>query len=332
MNSHASAPQARIGPAQPFAERRRGGGLWGLAFRRLRRNRLALAGLGLIAVFAMAGLLAPLIAPFDPARQNLHETFAHPSLHHLMGTDNLGRDWFSRLLYGARLSLSVGVLAQLVIVGIGIPIGLVAGYRGGLTDSLLMRLTDLVYAFPDLLLIILLRSVMGGSLVTLFLIIGIVSWVDLARLVRGQVLSLKEREYVAAARSLGARDYEIMVRHLLPNLLGPVTVIVAFGVPRAIFVEATLSFIGIGASAGTPSWGTMVQEGYSAIFSFPFLVIFPSLAIALVMLAFTFLGDGLRDALDPTAETYSPQMSSEPELRRPVPTSREDEAERERAA
>ena len=285
-------------PAAP-----RGTGLSGLAFRRLCRNRLALAGLIVIGVFAALALLAPLIAPYDPQAQNLRETFESPSFDHPMGTDNLGRDWFSRLLYGARVSLMVGVFAQLIILAIGIPIGLAAGYRGGATDSLLMRFTDLMYAFPDLLLIILLRSVLGGSIFTLFLIIGIVSWVDLARLVRGPALSLKTREYVDAARSLGASDFAIMTRHLLPNLLGPITVVVAFGVPRAIFIEAALSFIGVGVDPGTPSWGTMVQEGYSAIFGASHLVIFPSIAIAIVMLAFTVLGDGLRDALDPRLET-----------------------------
>jgi oligopeptide transport system permease protein len=172
-----------------------------------------------------------------------------------------------------------------------------------------MRFTDLVYAFPDLLLIILLRSVLGGSIFLLFLIIGLVAWVDIARLVRGQVLSLREREFVMAARSVGAGDRAIMTRHLLPNLAGPLVVMVAFGVPRAVFVEAALSFIGLGVDASTPSWGTMVQEGYSAIVGFPHLVIFPSAAIALLMLAFTFVGDGLRDALDPNLEAPSKALT-----------------------
>lgn len=298
---NATAPVT--GSIAPFPSSSRGNGLWSLAFRRLRRNKLAVAGLLLIGLFVVLALLAPVIAPYDPQAQNLRETFEGPSRDHLMGTDNLGRDWFSRLLYGARISLAVGVFAQLIILAIGMPVGLLAAFRGRGTDNLLMRLTDLVYAFPDLLLIILLRSVLGGSLFTLFLIIGIVSWVDLARLVRGQTLSLKEREYVDAARMMGASDWRIMTSHLLPNLLGPITVVVAFGVPRAIFIEAALSFIGIGVSTGTPSWGSMVQEGYSAIFGASHLVLFPSIAIALVMLAFTFVGDGLRDALDPRTES-----------------------------
>jgi oligopeptide transport system permease protein len=319
-----------MGNVATFPGSIRGNGLWSLAFRRLKRNRLAVAGLTVIAIFVALALLAPLIAPYDPQQQNLRETFESPSWTHLMGTDNLGRDWFSRLLYGARISLAVGVFAQVIILAIGMPIGLIAGYRGGATDTLLMRFTDMMYAFPDLLLIILLRSVLGGGLFTMFLIIGIVNWVDLARLVRGQALSLKNREFVDAARSLGASDREIMTRHLLPNLLGPITVIVAFGVPRAIFIEAALSFIGVGLDVSTPSWGTMVQEGYSAIFGSPHLVIFPSIAIALLMLAFTFVGDGLRDALDPRTEVAARGVSIEAETRRPAePTA---PAEERRAA
>jgi oligopeptide transport system permease protein len=287
-----------------------GEGFWRQSWRRLRRNRAGVTALALIGLFGLIALLAPLVAPFDPNEQDLRNTFASPSLKHPMGTDNLGRDWFSRLVYGARLSLTVGVMAQAVVLLIGLPVGLMAGYFGRGVDGLLMRLTDLVYAFPDLLLVLLLRSVLGGSVVTLFIIIGIVSWVDLARLVRGQVLSLKEREFVEAARSLGARDRDIMLRHMLPNALGPVIVLVTFAIPRAIFVEASLSFIGFGVDPGTPSWGSMVQEGYSAIFSFPHLVLFPSIAIALLMLAFTFLGDGLRDALDPRSDAGLPRDSA----------------------
>ncbi len=277
-------------------------GYWARAWRRLQRNRLAVAGLAVVVLLALVAIAAPLVAPHNPSTQDLRNTFASPSLHHFAGTDNLGRDWFSRLIFGTRVSLSVGIFAQAIVLGIGLPVGLIAGYKGGAIDSLLMRTTDLFYAFPDLLLIILLRTVVGGSVFMLFLIIGLVSWMDIARLVRGQVLSLREREFVTAARSLGASDREIMTRHLLPNLAGPVIVLVTLGVPRAVFVEAALSFIGLGVVGSTPSWGTMVQEGYSAIVGFPYLVIFPSAAIALLMLSFTFLGDGLRDALDPSTD------------------------------
>ena len=226
-----------------------------------------------------------------------------PSLEHLGGTDNLGRDMLSRLIYGARVSLTVGFLAQVVVLGIGLPLGLVAGFRGSWADTAVMRFADLVYAFPDLLFIILLRAVLGGSVVTLLLIIGFVTWVDVCRLVRGQTLSLREREYVSAARAMGARDREIMTRHLLPNLAGPLVVLLALGVPRAIFIEAALSFIGFGVDPSTPSWGSMVQEGQADIVGGNLhLVIFPAAAIALLTLAFTFFGDGLRDALDPNVD------------------------------
>jgi oligopeptide transport system permease protein len=290
-------------------------GLWADAFHRLARNRLALVGLVLVLSLCVCAVLAPLAAPYNPREQNTSLTFKSASLFHgflnpgsqafldfkshVMGTDNLGRDWFSRLVYGARLSLSVGFFAQAVVLSIGLPIGMMAGFFGGKIDNLLMRFTDLVYAFPELLFIILLRTVVGGGLFSLFLIIGLVHWVDMARLVRGQILSLKEREFVEAARAIGASDRDIMVRHLLPNTLGPIIVVVTFGIPRAVFVEASLSFIGIGVGAGSSSWGSMIQEGYSAIFAFPHLVMFPAIAIAILMLSFTFIGDGLRDALDP---------------------------------
>jgi oligopeptide transport system permease protein len=264
---------------------------------------VAVAALVVIGVLIAAALLAPLVAPHDPAAQDVLNAREQPSWEHPAGTDSLGRDLLSRLIYGARVSLAVGMLAQVVVIGIGLPLGLIAGFRGSWADTLIMRFTDLVYAFPDLLFIILLRALLGGNIFTLLLIIGFVSWVDIARLVRGQTLSLREREFVTAARSLGASDREIMTRHLLPNLTGPLVVLLALGVPRAIFIEAALSFIGFGVDPGTPSWGAMVQEGQSALVgSAAHLVIFPAAAIALLTLAFTFLGDGLRDALDPNVE------------------------------
>jgi oligopeptide transport system permease protein len=327
-----TAPALRVLDASDFRAPT-ASGFWSMAFRRLLKNRLAVAGLGVIGVFALLGALAPLIAPHDPQFQDLRHTFAPMSWDHIAGTDNLGRDWFSRLLYGARLSLAIGIFAQMIVLSIGLPLGLIAGYSGKFTDSAIMRFTDLVYAFPDLLLIILLRSVLGGGIFALFAIIGLVTWVDLARLVRAQALSLRDREFVEAARSLGATDREIIMRHILPNLAGPVTVLVAFGVPRAVFIEAALSFIGIGVNAGTPSWGAMVQEGYIGIFSNPHLVIFPAATIALLMLAFTFLGDGLRDALDPKIQVSSGSAAPQrDEMTRPVPVQQEAGEEIRRAA
>lgn len=277
-------------------------GLWSRAFQRLLRNRLAVAGGVIVLLLAIAAILAPLLAPYGFAQQNYDAILQDPGAKHLLGTDALGRDTMSRLFYGTRTSLAVGIFAQAIVVALGLVVGIVAGLYGGRVDNLLMRFVDIVFAFPDLLLIILLRSVFGGSIYMIFLAIGLVGWVVLARLVRGQVLSLREQEFVLAARAMGASTTAILVRHLLPNVLGPVVVLVAFGVPRAVFAEAALSYIGIGVRPPTPSWGTMVQDGYSVIFASPYPVLFPALAIAVLMLAFTFLGDGLRDALDPRHE------------------------------
>jgi oligopeptide transport system permease protein len=193
----------------------------------------------------------------------------------------------------------VGIFSQLIVLAIGLPVGLAAGYLGGLTDSLLMRFTDLAYAFPSLLFILLITQVLGPSVFNIFLAIGLVAWTDIARLVRGQVLSLRSSDYIVAGIAIGATHTRIMWRHLLPMTLGPIIVTITFAIPSAIFVEAALSFIGVGLPIGTPSWGTMVNDGYGAIFGQQVLVIAPATAIALTLLAFTFLGDGLRDAIDP---------------------------------
>ena len=273
--------------------------LWGDAFVRLRRNRLAVVGAVLIISLALASIIVPLISPYEFDEQNLNAVLEGPSHAHLLGTDGLGRDVFTRLFYGARTSLAVGIFTQLIVLAIGLPIGALAGYAGGRVDNLLMRFVDIVYAFPDLLLIILIRAILGGSIYMIFLAIGLVAWVNVARLVRGQILTLKQRDFATAARAMGGSGPYITVRHLLPNSLGPIIVLITFGIPRAIFAEAALSYIGIGVKPPTPSWGTMIYNGYQNIFGAPYLVVFPAIAVGILMLAFTFLGDGLRDALDP---------------------------------
>jgi len=267
--------------------------------RLLRNNRLAAAGAFVILLFAVAALIGPFFVPHHYAHQDYDVIYQGPSSAHWLGTDALGRDILSRLLQGARVSLSVGVVTQVIVLAVGLTVGTVAALGGRLLDNLLMRLTDVAYAFPDLLFIILLRAVFGGSLLMVIFAIAFVQWTTVARLVRGQLLSLKEHDFALAARSLGASDVRIALRHLLPNCLGPVIVAVAFGVPQAIFAEASLSFIGIGVTPPLPSWGSMVQDGYQAIFAYPHVVLAPTIAIAVVMLSFTFLSDGLRDALDP---------------------------------
>jgi oligopeptide transport system permease protein len=274
-------------------------GLWRDAWRRLLRNKLAVASVILISIVVLIALLADVLPLDDPTFQYPNSSYAAPSAAHLLGTDQLGRDVLSRLVHGARISLSVAVFAQVIILVIGLAIGGIAGYFGGRIDNWLMRFTDVFYAFPDLLFVIIITSALGASLVNIFLAIGLVNWTNLARLVRGQTLTLRERDFVSAARSLGASAPRIITNHLLPNAAGPVIVQLTYGLPQAIFTEAVLSFIGLGVRPPQASWGTMVQQGNEAIFSAPHLVLFPSIAIALTMLAFNFLGDGLRDALDP---------------------------------
>jgi len=274
-------------------------GLWRDAWRRLLRNRLAVAGMVFIAFMVAVAILADVLAPYDPNRLFPGQSYARPSGVHWMGTDDVGRDVLSRLIFGARVSLSVAIFVQMLILVIGLFVGGVAGFFGGRIENWLMRFTDVFYAFPDLLFVIIITAAIGASVFNIFLAIGLVNWTDLARLVRGQLLSLRERDFITSARSLGAPAPRIILNHLLPNAAGPIIIRLTYGVPQAIFTEAVLSFIGLGVRPPTASWGSMIERGNQAIFSAPYMVLFPAVTIALTMLAFNFLGDGMRDALDP---------------------------------
>jgi oligopeptide transport system permease protein len=300
--------------AGEIAKPRRSTGLWRDAWSRLRKNKLALVGLVLVMGLAFVGIFGPYIAPWPYDYQDLKAVFAGGggplppgSPGHILGTDQLGRDLLSRLLDGARISVSVALVVQFVIITIGVPIGAIAGWFGGRADNILMRFTDVIYAFPDLLFIILLsvafrETIFGQAmdgLLLVFFAIGLTSWVTVARLVRGQLLSLKETEFVEAARAIGVGDRKIVSKHLLPNGMGPIIVAITLGIPGAILAEATLAYIGIGVQPPRASWGTLIAEGQKWVRSEPHLVVFPAIAIALALIGFTFLGDGLRDALDP---------------------------------
>jgi oligopeptide transport system permease protein len=268
----------------------------------------------IVIVLVLLAIFGPIVAPYAYQAQDLKAVVAngnrpiHPGdAHHILGTDQLGRDLLSRLMDGARISMSVAIVVQLVVLLIGVPIGAIAGWFGGRIDNLLMRFTDVMYAFPDLLFIILLSvafretpfgKAMDGLLVV-FVAIGLTIWVTVARLVRGQLLALKETEYVEAARAIGVSDAKIVTRHLLPNGIGPVIVAVTLGIPSAILAESTLAYIGIGVKAPRASWGSLIADGQRLIRSDPHLVLFPGIFIAVALISFTFLGDGLRDALDP---------------------------------
>jgi len=285
-------------------------GLWSDAWIRFRRNKLAVAGLSLVVFLIVVALVSPLLVKLgvliDPFKQQVESIETGPGIHgHVLGTDILGRDTLSRLMIGSEVSLTVGLLVQGIIFPIGLAIGLTAGYFGGRIDNLLMRFTDIWYAFPDLLFVLVVVSVwhLDGpwyiQLIPIFGAIALVNWVGLARLVRGQVLSIKEKEYVEAARSSGSPPLKLILKHLLPNSLGPIIVTLTFGIPQAIFLEAVLSFLGVGIQPPQPTWGQMVFDGYEAIYANPSGVVFPALAIGFTLLAFSFIGDGLRDALDP---------------------------------
>ncbi len=296
------------------------------AWSRLVRNKAAVLGIFIIIFFALVAIFAPLISPHNPLQINDGMGYLPPAWvklsssgvsgnpSFLLGTDTLGRDVLSRVIYGARVSMVVGFIPTTIILLVGTLVGMLAGYTGGHVDNLLMRLTDVIYAFPDLLFFIIvmisLRDTWLGQLLNglflLFVALALVNWVGVARLVRGQVLSLKEKEFVEAARCIGAKDSHIMLKHILPNALGPLIVSAAFSIPGMIITEAILGYLGVGLRPATDagamfitSWGALLLEGQSAINAQPYMLLAPAVCVALIVMAFTFLGDGLRDALDP---------------------------------
>jgi len=314
MAQQAETVSADLGVEQ-FAQRPERG-LWSDALRRLAKNRLAVVGVILLfGIFALAilGNTVDSVQRYSPGQDQDYEHIQEgPSGDHFFGTDNLGRDSWSRVLEGTLISLQVGLGAALVILIIGLTVGGMAALGGRSMDNVMMRFTDITYAFPDLLAIILLRSVFADRdlpfmphdisqrLLVIFAI-SFVAWVTVARLVRGQMLSLRERDFVIAARAMGAPEWRIVLRHMLPNTLGPVIVAVVFAIPLAIFAEAVLGFIGFGLPPPTASLGRLINDGYAYLQINVWLVIFPAAVIAMLMLCFTFIGDGLRDALDPRA-------------------------------
>ena len=280
-------------------ERTGSSSLWRDAVRRLLRNRLAMLGLIVVILLCLTAIFADALAPYSYTKVNFGRLNEAPSRDYPLGTDQIGRDMLSRMIYGARVSMLVGLGAQVIVVLIGVPIGALSGYAGGRVDLVLTRFIDVMYAFPRLLFVILVMSMLGAGLMNIFLAIGLTGWVGIARQTRAQVLAIREKEFVDAARALGGGFLRLLGRHVLPNALSPIVVAVTFGIPEAIFTEAALSFIGVGINPPTPSWGQMVGEGQQYLRSYWHLCVFPSIAIAVTMLAFTFLGDGVRDALDP---------------------------------
>jgi len=293
----AFAPTADAGA---LASSSRPESLWADAWKRLRRNRAAVfSGIFLIALGLLAVSAPWLPGLADPTAQDLRLGATPPSIAHWFGTDELGRDTLARVIHGGRISLLVGLVGTLVSLVIGVSYGAVAGYRGGRTDEMMMRAVDVLYSLPYIFLVILLLVFFSRSILMLFVALGLVQWLTLARIVRGQVLSLKQQNFVEAARALGAGDGAIIFRHIVPNTLGPVIVYTTLTVPAVILQEAFLSFLGLGVQPPAASWGTLVSDGARLLALFPWLVIFPGVALSLTLLCFNFLGDGLRDALDP---------------------------------
>lgn len=273
---------------------------WGLAGRRLRRDRLALTGAVILMALYLMALLAPLLAPYDPIAQDMVRSgVLPPSLEHAMGTDQFGRDVLSRVIYGARISLAIAFIAVAISVSLGCLIGAVAGYLGGWVDAALMRFTDTVLAFPRLILLIMVLALFRPSIALITAVLGLTQWPGTARLVRGEVLSLREQEFVQAARALGLGRARIILRHLMPNVLAPVLVAATLGIGNTIVLEAGLSFLGLGVQPPTPSWGSMVADGRESLIGAWWVATFPGLVIVVTVLAFNLVGDGLRDALDP---------------------------------
>lgn len=276
-----------------------GSSLWRDAWIKLSKNYLALLGLAVLVLLVVISLLTPWIAPYSYSAQNLDIGATAPSLQHWLGTDVFGRDMLTRIMYGGRISLMVGFVATGVALVIGILWGAVAGFYGGRIDALMMRIVDILYALPFMIFIVLLMVVFGRNILLLFLAIGAVEWLTMARIVRGQVMSLRHQEFVEAANSLGLSQWTIIRRHIIPNTLGPVIVYTTLTIPSVMLLEAFLSFLGLGIQPPESSWGLLISYGVETMEEYPWLLVFPGIALSLTLFALNFLGDGLRDALDP---------------------------------
>ncbi|HEY0960839.1 MAG TPA: ABC transporter permease [Pseudomonadales bacterium] len=272
--------------------------LWQDAWVRLRRNRLAMCGLVFLALIVVLCLVTPWITPYGYEEQDLRLGASPPSAEHWLGTDTFGRDLLTRILYGGRMSLAVGFIATAVALVIGVTYGAIAGYAGGRVDNAMMRFVDILYALPVMIFIILLMVVFGRNLLLLFLAIGAVEWLTMARIVRGQIQALRQQEFVEAALSLGLGPAAIIWKHLIPNALGPVIVYTTLTIPNVMLLEAFLSFLGLGVQPPASSWGLLISSGVETMEEYPWLLVFPGLALTLTLFALNFLGDGLRDALD----------------------------------
>ncbi len=273
--------------------------LWSDAFNRLKKNKLAvISGFILIALIVLA-IFAPWIAPHSYSYQNLELGAVGPSSTYWLGTDTLGRDQFSRILYGARVSLLVGFVATAVALVIGVSWGIVAGFFGGKIDSTMMRIVDILYGLPFIIFIVLLMVIFGRNIWLLFLAIGAVEWLTMARIVRGQVLTLKNQEFVLAAQAMGIRNLSLFFRHILPNILGTIAVYATLTIPQVMLLEAFLSFLGLGVQPPMSSWGTLIRYGVESMEEYPWMLIFPGLIFTITLFCLNFFGDGLRDAIDP---------------------------------
>jgi len=276
--------------------------VWRDAWSRLRRHKLAVVGLCLLTIIGLACLCAPWIAPYDPQQQNLQLGPTSPSNDHWLGTDLLGRDLLSRILYGGRVSFAVGLIATAVSLSIGVIYGMIAGYCGGKVDSVMMRVVEILYSLPFIVFVILLVTLFGRNLWLIFLAIGAVEWLTMARIVRGQVMHLKAQPFIAAARTLGQSDFNIMRQHLLPNMLGIIVVYTTLTIPAVMLLESFISFLGLGVQAPDTSWGDLIKIGAENMEAYAWLLIYPSIAFSVTLFSLNFLGDGLRDALDPRTD------------------------------
>ena len=272
---------------------------WQDAWRRLKENKLAMVGLFLVVLITLVAIFGPMLSKYDYFSQNFEIANQNPSGVHWFGTDGFGRDIFIRILYGARISLTVGFAASILNITIGVLYGGIAGYFGGKVDNIMMRIVDVLYSIPMMIYVILLMLVLGAGLKSIIIALAISYWTSMARIVRSQILSLKEQEFVLAAKTIGASSFRILLRHLIPNSMGPIIVTLTLSIPSAIFTEAFLSFIGLGVSAPMASWGTLASDALEGFQIYPYQLFFPALAICLTIFAFQLFGDGLRDALDP---------------------------------